>query len=955
MNVFSLSLDLRRAARLVGFVSLWTVMFTPSELRAQAGDRGVVTGQIINQATNAPLSGALVVLEGNANVTAVSGSDGRFLLSSVPSGARALVVSYTGLNTTRSVVMVPAGSAVQSTVYLTSEVYKMAAFSVSTVREGQAKSINDQRMAANVKNVISTDAFGNDADTNLANVLTKIPGIAGVRDEGEDFRVSVRGINPDLNSVSVDGTRLAGATTRGTDRSFEIDKVSTNSIESIEIIKSPTPDMDADSIGGKINLRTKSAFDRQGREIRYSLAANHHLYYGKTHPSGSINYSDILGANRRLGFSFNASYSRTFSPVSSFRAGYLNPTFTSPALMNDFQTSEDDILLERIGTGLKVDFKLSDTTSLFFNSIYNSFDDNMTQHKQRVRYNNSSKVVELTELISAFENGQFEYEMEARNRTVKTGMVQIGGRSGWEKYLLEYDVSHSSSRGTEDRENLSLRVNGVGYKIDRSAHLYFPKVTKISGPDITNYDNGFVDSLDTRKLLAWDRVNAAQANLTRKFDGGLLTEVKTGFRFLSQEKRQDRYEPRWRAFGADGIAGPVNGVSDDNLNRFRDTGRRVGPVYGRYPSPIWPNWQAMHEDIRTNPQKYVFDEVRAYQTDRSNDLTAGEDIKAAYLQGNIKIGDFSALGGVRVEQTETSGSSWFRDVSLPVFRQYSRIAKIAGGYTNTFPGLHLKYEPLPGLILRASASTSIGRPNFNELAPGFNVNVATQTVSRNNPDLEPQFSENYDLSAEYYLKSVGLISASVFRKDLEGFIFSKQSIIGNGTSNGFEGEFEGYFLNTRTNGGWAKVNGLELNYQQQLTFLPNLLNGFGVYGNFTALSTEGTYNGTVVLNDIAGFIKRSGNLGLSYIKHKYTVRLWAKYEGKSLNGYNPDPARNNYLIARTTVDFSVQYAYRPRLNLFIDVKNLFNEKELRYTGLSHRTINNRIFGTRMTAGISGSF
>lgn len=955
MNATVLSLAFRRALRLTGFLALSIIALAPIRVQAQAGDLGVVAGQVINEATNAPLSGALIVLESDARVTTVSGADGRFRLTNVPAGARTLVVSYTGLDTTKSEVTVPAGSSVQSTVYLTSEVYKMEAFSVSTVREGQAMSINDQRMADNVKNVVSTDAFGNVADTNLANVLTKIPGVAGVRDEGEDFRISVRGINPDLNSVSVDGTLLAGATTRGTDRSFEIDKVSTNSIESIEIIKSPTPDMDADSIGGKINLRTKSAFDRQGREFTYSLAANHHLYYERTHPSGSITYSDVLGANRRLGFAFNASYSRTFSPVSSFRAGYLNPTFTAPALMNDFQTSEDDIQLDRIGLGLKVDYKLSDTTSLFFNSLYNNFDDNMTQHKQRVRSTNAAQVVELTELVTAFNNGQYEYEMEARRRTVKTGMVQIGGRSDWDKYLLDYDISHSKSRGTEGRENLSLRVNGVGYRIDRSAHLYFPTVTKISGPDVTNYDNGFVESLDAQDKQAWDKVTAAQINLTRKFEDSLVTNVKTGLRFRSQEKRQDRYEPRWRYRGPDGVAGPVNGVSDDNLNRFRDTGRRVGPVYGRYSSPIWPDWLAMHDDIRANPQNYIFDEVRGYQTDRANDLTAQEDITAAYLQGNIKIGNFSALGGVRVERTETSGIGYARQANLPALSQYEKLKEISGGYTDTFPGLHLKYEARPGLILRASASTSIGRPNFSQLAPGFDVNVDTQIVARNNPDLEPQFSENYDLSAEYYLKSVGLVSVSAFRKDLEGFVFSAESIIGSGANNGFDGEYEGYLLRTRTNGGWARVYGLELNYQQQLTFLPGFLNGFGVYGNLTALSTEGTYDGTVVLKDIAGFISRSGNVGLSYIKHNYTVRLSANYEGESMKGFSADPALRNYLLSRTTVDFSVRYAYRPRLNFFVDVKNLFNEKEFQYRGLEHRTINNRIFGTRMTAGISGSF
>ena len=200
-----------------------------------------------------------------------------------------------------------------------------------------------------------------------------------------------------------------------------------------------------------------------------------------------------------------------------------------------------------------------------------------------------------------------------------------------------------------------------------------------------------------------------------------------------------------------------------------------------------------------------------------------------------------------------------------------------------------------------------------------------------------------------------MVSVSAFRKDIEGFVFSAESIITGGTDNGFDGEYQGYLLRTRTNGGWARVYGLELNYQQQLTFLPGFLNGFGVYGNLTALSTEGTYSGTVVLKDIAGFISRSGNVGLSYIKHNYTVSLSANYEGESMKGFNNNPAQRTFMRDRTTVDFSVRYAYRPRLNFFVDFKNLFNEKEFQYRGLEHRTVNNRIFGTRITTGVSGSF
>lgn len=949
---------IRRAFGLAGFFCVYSLL-TSAAVRAQPGDLGVITGQVINQATNAPLSGAMVSLEGNVRFSALTGQDGRFRLSNVPSGGQTVVASYTGLDSATVAVSVSAGTTAQANIFLTSDIYKLEAFSVSAVREGQAMAINDQRMADNVKNVISTDAFGNVADSNLANVLMKLPGVAGVRDEGEDFQMTIRGINPALNSVSVDGTLLAGATTRGTSRAFEIDKVSTNSIESIEVIKSPTPDMDADSIGGRVNLRTKSAFDRPGREINYSLGANHHLRFNRTHPSGSVAYSDVIGADRRLGVAFNASYNRTFSPAHRFSGRYRTPTtsLADPVFMNGWETSEDDITLTRIGLGLKVDFKLSDTTSLFFSSLYNNFDDNMTQHKQQTVASAGGTLE--SELVSVWNGGRYEYELEARRRTVKTGMVQVGGRSDWDKYLLDYDVSHSKSRGTEGRENLLLRgASGVAYRLDRSSHPRFPTITQISGPDVTDYDNGFIEEIDAQDKQAWDQVTASQVNLTRKFDHTWLANVKTGLRFRSQEKRQDLFEPRWRYFGPDGVRGlnPNTGINDDNLNRFRDTGRRVRPVFGRYPAPIWPDWRAIHADIRANPQNYVYDEVQAYQTNRRNDLTAQEDIYAAYLQGSVKVGRFSAVGGVRIERTDTSGLSYAQDLSQPALSQFEEQRKISGGYTNTFPGLHLKYEPRSGLIFRASASTSVGRPPFSELTPGFNVNSITSTILQNNPDLKPQFSDNFDLSAEYYFKkSVGLISASAFRKDLKDFIFTQQSTVADGANNGFQGQFEGFFLVTKGNGGWARVNGLELNYQQQLTWLPGFLNGFGVYGNLTALSTEGTYNGTVVVNNITGFIKRTGNLGLSYIKHSYTLRLSANYEGTSMQAFNANPNNIRWIASRTTVDLSVSYAYSPRLKFFVDVKNLFNEQDYRYQGLYNRPANPRVLGTRLTAGISGSF
>ncbi len=945
----------RRRLWLMGLFAV--VVSFPTWLLGQSGS-SVISGRVVNQATRAPLDGASVVLESAPRIATLTSADGSFRLPNVPAGDQVLLVDYTGLDTARVQARVGADGRALVNVELTSAVYRLEAFNVSAVREGQAMAINQQRMAANVQTVVSTDAFGNVADSNVGNLLIKMPGISPVRDEAEVFRISVRGINPDLNSVSVDGTLLAGATTRGNDRSFEIDKVSTNSIESIEVIKSPTPDMDADSIGGKINLRTKSAFDRSGRSINYSVGANVYLQRLRSHPSASLVFSDVIGAQRRIGISLSASFNRTFSPRSAVRSGYLNPALTTPAVVNDFQHSEDDIRLDRIGFGGKIDYKLSDTTRLFFNSMYNNFKDVMRQHKYRVRLTNTGVVTLVDDLVTEFRNGQAEYEMESRTRTVRTGMIQVGGRTALTNYDLDYDISHSRSSGSEKREDLSLRINGVGYRVDRTNRLHFPTFTQTSGPDVANFDNAFTEFMDQKDFNAWDEVTAAKFDVKRTLNTELPVYLKSGIRYRSQEKRQDRAQDRWTYVGPDGVRGwnPSTGINDDNLNRFLDDGHRYSPVDGRYSRPVWPNWDAMHEERRKNPQLFAFNANTSLQNALQNDNTAGEDIYAGYFMGNVKLGKLSALGGVRVERTDTSGTGVVIDrTKTAIAERFGTSKTVTGSYTNTFPGLHLRYEVMPRLLLRASASTSIGRPNFRELVPGTDIDPAANLVRQNNPSLKPQFSDNFDLSAEYYSRNVGVLSVGAFRKNLDGFAFNAESFIGGGANNGFDGQYEGFTLRTRTNGGWARVSGLEFNYQQQLTFLPELFNGFGVYANATFLKTVGTYDGTEVLNDIAGFVKRTGNIGVSYIKYGFTIRTSLNHVGRGMTGYNANPALRQYQEPRNTVDISLKYAYRPRLSFFADVNNVFNEKYYHYMAFGHRPTNTQVYGARLTTGISGSF
>lgn len=149
--------------------------------------------------------------------------------------------------------------------------------------------------------------------------------------------------------------------------------------------------------------------------------------------------------------------------------------------------------------------------------------------------------------------------------------------------------------------------------------------------------------------------------------------------------------------------------------------------------------------------------------------------------------------------------------------------------------------------MRASWSTGIGRAPYGQLIPVTTVNENAGTISRNNPGLNPQFSNNYDLSLEHYFgRGVGMVSVGAFQKNLRNFIFSATQVIPEGSTNGFDGLYGGYLLTTRVNGGWARVRGVEFNYQQSLSFLPGWLGGFGIFANGTRLVTRGTYDGTSI-------------------------------------------------------------------------------------------------------------
>ena len=231
--------------------------------QAQSPGTGTVSGTVRNAGTGSYLEGVALRVAGT-DLIVTTQRDGRFLLPRVPVGRQQVRAFYTGLDAKETEVVVTAGQTTDVAITLSSEIYALEAFTVAGQREGNAAAITRQRYAENIKNVVSTDAYGNVADGNIGNFLQNLTGVAVNKEAGDVVGIGLRGAPPELNSVTLDGARTAGAVAGFSpqgDRAALIDQIPADFIKEIEITKGNTPDQAADSLGGTVNLVTKSAFD----------------------------------------------------------------------------------------------------------------------------------------------------------------------------------------------------------------------------------------------------------------------------------------------------------------------------------------------------------------------------------------------------------------------------------------------------------------------------------------------------------------------------------------------------------------------------------------------------------------------------------------------------------------------------------------------------------------------
>jgi iron complex outermembrane recepter protein len=956
---------------------------TSASLTDPAQDTGTISGRVSNRSTQVYLEGARVVLQPTGG-SKLTGRDGQFLFPQVRPGTYTLVVSYTGLETQTVQVVVTSRQVHTQDVELTAGIYTLEKVVVAGEREGNALAVTQQRNAPNVKNVVAADAFGNIADQNIGNLLVRLPGVAEEIPEAEVTGVSIRGISSDMNAVTVDGTRGASGNTGAFTRSFAIDRIPADFIERIEVTKAMTPDMDGDSIGGAINLRTKSPLDRKGRNITYMAGTSWNVDRGTFRPLGAVTYSDIFGAEKRFGLLATSSYSNAHRPRDSVYQNWQPTTVTdAPAYFWMNNLGEDQIEYSRLGVGVRGDYNLSATHRISLNTMYADYEDKLDRRQVVMTPTAAQIRPGWTDTITETNNHPVTLSQNRRARNIESINMVFGGEKQFATSLLDYGANFSHSDGSEERVIPVVQVMGVGFRFDRSQDIKFPTVTQISGPALTDRSDHRITSLGFQDFHDTDTIRGAHINWRKSFALDVPASFKTGLRFRGQERDRKQKRPTYTYWGPDGIVGrnPATGVNDDNVAQFADLEYNYRPAGRRYnPVPVL-DIDRLLQHWRNNPSQYPENILNTARDSLQFNGTAEEEVYAAYVMGDLRLGRLDILAGFRVEETHLKGRGVRQEVTLEerarrlawvgavtpdelrrrTIAEWSNIREDEGKYRNVLPSVHFKYSVAENIQARLSYSTGIGRPNFADVLSATSVDHDNMRVVAANPDLRAQTANNFDLAVEYYFEPSGFLSAGVFLKEIKDFIYGSQGVqIGTGPDNGFGGEFAGYDLRSDFNGGSARVRGFELAYNQRFSRLPGVWRGLGFMCNYTKLESEGNYTaggGVTTGAELAGFVPETVNVALTYALQPWEVQLKYSYRSALLGSFNANPVLRLNRFSRKTVDLSLKYTFDRRISLFTDVLNLLDDPMLDNYGYTKSRIRQtQVFkGPSIKAGISGSF
>ncbi|MGM8361582.1 TonB-dependent receptor [Flavobacterium sp. ARAG 55.4] len=925
-------------------------------LLALAGyaQKGVISGKVLDADDKMPLPGAMLQLEGMNKYT-ISDYNGRYEFLNVQEGSYSVKVTYIGYEAGSASLTVTKGANAVYNFSLKTAGTQLNEVVVGDILKGQAKALNQQKHNKNIGNVISSDQVGRFPDANIGDALKRVPSVTMQNDQGEARNIIIRGLAPSLNSVTLNGDRIPSA--EGDNRNVQMDLIPSDMISTIEVNKTLTSDMDADAIGGSVNLVTRAT--PNGERISATVAGGYLPIREKASYTAGLVYG-----NRFFNNKFGAVISGSYNNV-DYGSDNVENEWVKDEFGNEFLQAAEirkyDVQRIRRSASVAMDYKFNENNTIFANAIYNWRDDR--ENRFRTTYDDIEAIYDGEDIIG-FE-GRVKRQTKGgvdnnrnKGRRLEDQRVQNYSLRGEHlinsKLDLDWSANYSKAREYRPGERyIEYRQKGLDIFQDFSENK-FPLVTS-SGEELDQleFDSVTENTDDTSESEFGAKINIRVPFTIIPSEKGRL---RTGLRLRMKEKSRNNifyaYEP---------VNDDMALLSDVPTSFFDGKGFNPGEKYvagtfasANYLANLDLNNAALF-DKEADPAEYL-----------AVNYSAKENIYAAYVRWDQDFNDkLSMVLGLRSETTyiDYTGNRVLDEEEL------EGEITTTNTYTNVLPSISFQYNATKDLILRAAATTALARPNYYALAPYVNNIAADKEITAGNPDLDVTYSYNYDFMAENYFKSVGLISGGVFYKRLNDFIYNYSD--NQYTTEKFAADFpnqvnpvpagENWSFVQSRNGKSVDVYGFEVALQRQLDFFDSkFLRGFGVYLNYTYTKSEAKgiadEDGNERTNiSLPGTAPHMFNGSLSWENSRFSARVSTNFAADYLDELGADGYQDSYYDKQFFLDANAAYKITPNIRLFAEANNLTNQPLRYYQGVEANTKQVEYYQARFNFGLKFDF
>jgi TonB-dependent receptor len=791
---------------------------------------------------------------------------------------------------------------------------------VTGTRQGEAKAIGIKKESLNIVEALYANDVGKLPDQNVAEAVKRLPGLTVANDQGEGRYVVIRGINPNLVNVTLNGLTLPAPEPDG--RQVKLDDIPSALISSVVVTKAITADQDANAIGGAVDIRTLTAFDRNKAFFFDARAAYGWAALGSNHPwEADAQTGGIFGSDGQFGAVLSFNYSKRPIESENFQG---STTFLANGGPDQYGLRDYNLTRTRIGAVANFDWHASDTVKLFTRLSYSKFKDDEVRDQNRVD--------QLVYAANGTYTGRGSILIRRRQEDDNTKSAQLGGNFDFGA-AGKLDITGAYTRAIKNdplRSEYNFRAgnNSVTGAYDLSDAPYgftiSPAINPASYPlNSVNYD----------KRHAQEDLWQIRADYTLPIGLGDDSNIKAGAKYLNRHKTNNRdYQQYSRGTVFNASSATYIGALD-----FYDGAYVLGPRI---------SYDAAQAYAAANPTALTQTAANinsSRNNSQVNDYDVREKIAAAYVMATLQFGGLTLLPGVRMEHTQDDQKAkLFRTGTGTVDQDFNSFT--GQSYTDFFPSLSAKFAVTPSFLLRGAVTTSIGRPNYPDLSPYVSVDTTTtprQTITLGNPDLKPYKAWSADLAAEYYLPGQGLISVGLFYKHLKNPIYTASILNTSGTFGGQT--FTGVDLSQAVNIDKAFVRGIEGNIQKRFDFLPSPLDGFGLSANFTHVTghSSGSIPGaTPRTGDIPLFLqsKDSGTVQIFYEKYGVAIRAAYTYRSKYLDTLGASAATDQYTDHNGQLDLNASYQVTPQLIFFANASNLNDAAWRRFIGTKSQLV-----------------